>query len=209
MLETVRNLLADNGFEIAISLVSFLIGGWLGRVQGWRQYARRAFFDRLNVSLNFVDGGQFAIRTLLERSGAEVFRNAHMLRRVMRAAERTTKSPLLDLPADEYWYYLNAVLNAISEQFADGYVRQEAGLTESTQTYLLFLTSENDRNVRQRKVRAMLVRESLLLSIAADPVPAFKNEFHAARWAALRQVAEEWRSTERKSPRIREIAICV
>jgi len=209
MLENILNVLRDNGFEIALSVISFAIGGFFGQVQGWRQYARRTFYDRLNVSLNFVADGRFAIRTLLERSGSEVFRNAHMLRRVMRAAERTDVDALLDLPDDEYWYYLNAVLNAISEQFAEGYVRQEAGLSDQVQTYLLFLTSENDPSVRQRKVRAMLIRESLLLDVADGPPPTFRNPFHEARWNTLKMAAVEWRRSEGATPRMREVSICV
>lgn len=209
MLQTIQAILADHGFEIALSVVSFALGSWIGQWRGQREFARRAFFDRVNVSLNYVHEGEFRIRTLTERAGSDVFRNAHMLRRVMRAAQRTTlASPLLDLRESDYWYYLNAVLNLISEQFAEGYVREEAGLSPRGETYLLFLTSETDREVRQRKVRAMVIRESVLVSTLAE-TPAFRNDFQKARWDSLKSVAEEWRRTNGSTSRIREVAICV
>ncbi len=207
-LETVAGLLKQFGPQIALSLASFVLGGLLGRLQAWRHWSRRAFYDRVTVSLNFVLDGQLQIRTLLERSSVDVFRNAHMLRRVLRAARRGDGTPLLALPDDDYWYYLNAVLNVISEQFAEGHVRQEAGLGPEAQTYLLFLTSERERPMRQQKIRAMLLRESLL-SDAATLTPTFRNEFHQGRWHTLREVAREWADSQGRSPRIRRITLCV
>jgi hypothetical protein len=206
--DAILQLVRSHGAEAALSLVSLVVGGLIGRWRGWVGFARRAFFDRVTVSLNYVDGGQFRVRTLSERNAAEVFRNSEMLRAVMKAARRRGRNALLDLPDADYWYYLNAVLNTVSEQFAEGFVREEAGLEARSQEYLLFLTCEREGRVRQHKVRAMLIREALLLQ-TAQTKPQFKNEFQASRWETLGNVREEWVSSGGKSPRIRKIAICV
>lgn len=194
--------------QVLLSGVSLLVGGLVGRLGAWRRFVNRSFFDRVNVTLNFVDQGEFKIRTLLERNSMDVFRNAEMVRNVTRAARNQDIDPLLELPEAEYWYYLNAVLNVISERFAEGYVKREAGLG-AEHTYLMFLTSETEGPVRQRKVRAMLVREDLLLSTRSEERPRFKNEFHEHRWNSLKQVADEWVGTDGKTSRVRTISICV
>lgn len=207
-MDLVIEFVQNHWSQVLLSGFSLLLGGLAGRFFAWRRYANRAFFDRLNVSLNFVDGGQFKIRTLLEQSTSEVFRNAEMVRQVHRAARNQDDEPLLDLPESDYWYFLNAVLNVVSERFAEGYIRREAGVG-TEHTYLMFLTSETAGPVRQRKVRAMLIREDLLLKTREEPKPAFKNEFYGHRWDSLRQVADEWVATDGATTRIRAISICV
>jgi hypothetical protein len=195
--------------EAVASIVSLILGGLFGRWRAWKRFSNRSFFDRLTVSLNYVEDGKFKIRTLLERSAMEVFRNAEMTRTVMAACEKKGQGPILALPEKDYWYYLNPVLNVISERFAEGYVRLEAGAGGSEQTYLLFLTCENDEGVavRQRKVRAMLIREPVLLS-TVDVTPEFRNEFQKARWETLRKVRQEL-ATRPETKRIRQVTVCV
>ncbi len=201
--------LQEHWTEALASLVSLFIGGLIGRWRAWKRFADRSFFDRVTVSLNYVENGQFKIRTLLERSALEIFRNAEMTRAVMEACAKKGKGPLLALPDNDYWFYLNPVLNAISERFAEGFVRREAGTGAAEQTYLLFLTCENDDGVmvRQRKVRAMMIREQTLLA-TIELTPEFRNPFQAARWETLRKVREEW-ATNPDTKRIRKITICV
>ena len=205
--EVVVDFVQKHGSEMLLSVVSLFAGSLLGRLIAWRSWMNRAFHDQLNVSLNFVEGGQLQIRTLLDRSCSEVFRNPEMLRRVLAAARSPEGNPLLDVQDEDYWYYLNAVLNQISARFAEGYIRQETQQAAS-QTYLLFLTAEGGAPVRQKKVRAMLIRESLLLA-TLDTEPTFRNEFHRVRWESLRAVAQEWQSSGGKSRRIREISISI
>jgi hypothetical protein len=206
-MEWLINFLQQHWLEAVVSGVSLVLGGLFGRWRAWKRFASRSFHDRVTVSLNFVEDGQFKIRTLLERTSMEVFRNAEMARSISRACGKSGKGPLLPLPEKDYWYYLNAVLNAVSERFAEGFVRQEAGLDVKEQTYLLFLTCENDGPVRQRKVRAMLIRKELLLA-TAGLTPKFRNEFQEARWNSLRKVREELASNP-ETKRIRSISICV
>lgn len=201
--------LQEHWTEAVASIVSLFIGGFIGRWRAWKRFADRSFFDRITVSLNYVEEGQFKIRTLLERSALEIYRNAAMARAITDACAKKNSGPLLDLPEKDYWYYLNPVLNAISEHFAEGYVRREAGAGAVEHTYLLFLTCENGEGVavRQRKVRAMLIREQTLLA-TIDLIPRFRNEFQEARWNTLRQIREEF-ATNPETKRIRKISICV
>lgn len=201
--------LQEHWTEALASLASLFIGSLIGRWRAWKRFADRSFFDRITVSLNYVEDGEFKIRTLLERSTMEIFRNAEMSRTVQQACARRGPSPFLALPEETYWYYLNPILNAISELFADGFVRHESGLGGQEQTYLLFLTCENDPDaiIRQRKVRVMMIREQTLLDCAAL-TPSFRNAFQEARWQALRKVREEL-VTLPETKRIRRITVCV
>lgn len=207
-MDAIKFFFSEYGKEILIPILSLIAGNLLGRWQSWREWSSRSFMERVTVSLNFIENDELKIRTLLERTSTEVFRNPEMIRTITRASQTNDQHPILDLPEEEYWYYLNAVLNVISERFAEGFVRQEAGMAVQANTYLMFLTSETSGPVRQRKIRTMLIREDLLLQ-AKTLTPEFKNEFHANRWASLGMVAEEWERTEKKSHRIREIALCV
>ena len=208
-MEPILTFLQEHWTEAVASIISLLVGGFIGRWRAWKRFADRAFYDRVTVSLNYVEDGQFKIRTLLERSSLELFRNAAMAHAVAEACAKKGKGPLLALPEKDYWYYLNPVLNAISERFAEGYVRRESGVGAAEQTYLLFLTCENDQGiaVRQRKVRAMMIREQVLLS-TIDVTPQFRNEFQKARWETLRKVREEL-ATNPETKRIRRVSICV
>ena len=206
LLTSIQDLVTKYGAEALLSVVSFAVGTLIGRWRAWRRWTERSFFDRVNVSLNFVEGGELKIRTLLEESSVQVFRNAEMVRQVTNAA-RSGEGPLLDLPLEDYWYYLNAVLNVVSARFAEGFVRQEAGQAGVVaHKYLLFLTCENDGPVRQRKVRAMLIREELLTA-APTTEPRCLNPFHQARWNTLQAVAEEYASSGGDTPRIRNISL--
>ncbi|RFC41778.1 MAG: hypothetical protein DVB23_003321 [Verrucomicrobia bacterium] len=195
--------------EALASVASLFIGSLIGRWRAWKRFADRSFFDRVTVSLNYVAEGRFLIRTLLERSAMEIFRNAEMARAVQQACAKPGKDPLLALPEESYWYYLNPILNAISELFADGFIRSESGAGGTEQTYLLFLTCENEAGatIRQRKVRVMMIREQTLLD-SATLTPIFRNPFQAARWETLRKVREEL-VTNPGTPRIRKITVCV
>lgn len=193
--------------EIAKGIATLLVGVLIAQWRGWYGFRGRAFFDRMTVSLNYVHDDRLYVRTLIERNAADVFRNAEMFRTVMNAA-RKGKGVLLDLPDADYWYYLNAVLNVVSEHFASGYLSQESGAPVVERRYLLFLTCERQEKVRQRKVRAMMVREDLLLATDAL-LPKFHNEFATARWNTLRAVREEWVRSGGNTPRIREIILCV
>lgn len=195
--------------EIVNSLVSYFQDNWpeliwIVLVAGFASYFagrrsrqlwhKREFFDRLNVSLTSIQNGQLKIRTILETDANEIFLNRSATNKIVSLAKKTTASdPLVPIPRDDRWYYLNAVLNEISERFSLGQLRQDAGLPTTVEDYLLCLTCERAGAVRTQKIRAMLVRKKLLESLPENE-PTYESPNHANRWQTLQIMAERYRS---------------
>ncbi len=194
--------------EITVSAIIAMVATIWFSVRAQQRWIKRSFFERVGVSLNYVVDGKLKIRTLQEQGCAEVFNNSSVVKQVMKAARKQKVEGILNLPEKEYWYFLNPVLNAISEQFATGFVREEAGLGAQSQTYLLFLTGGSGPNMRQGKVRAMLIREELLLETATLK-PTFSNSFHELRWKTLQAARQEWVDSKGETARIRRISLAV
>ncbi len=88
-----------------------MVGRWRA-AQSWK---KREFFDRLNVSLNSLHGGKLLIRTVLEKTCDEILLNKVAVERLIKMAQQTTKdNPLIPIPKEDRWFYLNAVLNELS-----------------------------------------------------------------------------------------------
>jgi hypothetical protein len=174
------------------STATFFAGRWWGRYKASRQWHRKEFLDRIIVSLNLFADGFLKIRTVLERSLDHVFLNPVAVEKVWTAAKATTAdNPIMPVPKADRWYLLNFVLNAVAEFFADGQVRQDAGLPVTKVKYALFLTCELVGDERIRKVRAMLVRQELLENFPyADSMPKLENPWHDVRVVTLRKAAE-------------------
>jgi len=168
-------------------LLGWLLGNWRAR----RRWRRKEFHDRLNVSLTSIEEGRLLIRTILEMSCQDVFLNQVATKTVLSAAIHTTpKDPTLPLPQADYWYYLNSVLNEISERFAVGTIRRDIGQPVTSARYLVALTCECAGELRTRKVRAMLVRLELLENLP-EKMPEFDNPHHATRWDTLQCLASQ------------------
>ena len=208
VLDAVFERVHDHWIELltaaAFTALGWVFGNWRARTS-WR---RREFFDRVNFSLNTLDpgpilppgtdgsagapaAGTLRIRTLAEMNAGEVFLNTAARNRVTAAAKRTTAAdPTLPLPEDDYWFYLNSVLNELAERFADGPLRRDLGYEVRGERYLVALTCEAAGAVRTRKTRVMVVRRDLLLDLPAK-APAFEAPSHATRWETLRFLAAE------------------
>lgn len=186
----------EHGSKVLLSAAGLAAGALLGRWRARRQWARREFLDRLNVSLNTVEHGWLRIRTLLEKDAQEVLLNKTAVTLVKDAAARCTEAdPLLPLPPDDAWFVLNGVLNEISERFADGLLRRDMGQPVTGCRYLLCLTFEVAGSVRTRKIRGMLVRKDVLEALP-ETCPQLESPHHVTRWETLRAMARAW--TERK-----------
>lgn len=183
----------DHGVKILVGLFFMAIGWWFGLRKARRDWSRREFLDRLNVSLNWIEDGTLKFRTLSEKRCDEIFLNKHAADQVRHLAQLTTATnPVLPLPKDDAWYYLNSLLNELSEQFAEGAIRQEMGLPNQTATYLICLTNEVAGSLRTRKIRAMLIRRSLLEQLPAEQ-PKLENHHHGTRWETLKVLAQRWK----------------
>ena len=191
-LNTVRQIVTEHGIKVltaaAFTVAGLLIGRWRA-AQSWK---KREFFDRLNVSLNSLHGGKLLIRTVLEKTCEEILLNKVAVERLIKMAQQTTKDhPLIPIPKEDRWFYLNAVLNELSETFAEGLFRREAGKPHDAVRYLICLTNECDGEVRTRKVRAMVMRKDTLLNLPIEP-PTLESPNHAIRWKTLQQMQKAY-----------------
>ena len=206
VIESLLEYLKENWPEllwiaVAAGVASFLVGR-RARMR-WR---KREFLDRLNVSLTRIEDGKLLIRTLLEMDCDDVFLNATASKTVVELAKQTTADdPLLPIPKADCWMYLNAVLNEISERFAIGQMKRDLGMPVECGTYLVALTCERAGAVRTQKVRAMLVRKSLLTNLPAEE-PTYESPTHTTRWTTLQQMAEQHKTNPH---RFLEMEICL
>ncbi|MEZ6125717.1 MAG: hypothetical protein R3C49_21435 [Planctomycetaceae bacterium] len=192
--------------QLIDSLLTYLAGNWpelvwIVLVAGFASYAagrrsqmqwrKRDFLHRLNVSLSSIDGGVLKIRTILEMDVEDIFLNRAASDRIAQLAQQTTEiDPLIPIPKDDLWFYLNSVLNEISERFALGHLQADAGRSVRAEKYLLCLTCEQAGAVRTRKIRAMLIREALLTNLP-ETEPSYESPTHATRWKTLQQMAKK------------------
>ncbi|MDB4759866.1 hypothetical protein OAG34_01485 [bacterium] len=194
--------------QILNSLLEYLSGNWPELIwiiivagcasyyAGRRSRARwkqRDFLDRLNVSLTSIDNGVLKIRTLFETDVDAVFLNGVASSQVVALAKKTTPTdPFIPIAKDDVWYYLNPVLNEISERFSLGYLQADAGRAVTSEQYLLCLTCERAGSVRTQKIRGMVVRKSLLEALPEEE-PTYESPSHATRWITLQQMLERYR----------------
>ena len=174
----------------------FMAAGWfLGKRRAQKNWQRREFFDRLNISLNIIQNGKLQIRTLLEKRCEEIFLNSQAANVVIDSAKKTTaEDPLLPLDSNDYWYYLNSVLNEIAEKFAIGPMKRDLGADVQSDEYIICLTCEAAGNLKMRKVRALLIKKSLLTNLPEEQ-PALESPNHSTRWATLNQLAAAYQKS--------------
>lgn len=222
VLPVLSDYIKDHAVKILSGLMLMAFGWWIGFRRAKANWKKREFYDRLNVSLNYIEDGMLMIRTLSEKNCEDVFLNTAAAEAVKQAAKQTTAAdPLLPLPKEDYWYYLNSVLNDLSERFAVGALRKEQGSAVHGEKYLVSLTSETTGEIRMRKVRAMVVRKSLLLNLLTEPAtppvvvttlsnstvstPKFASPNHTTRWHTLLFLAAEY---QRNPWRFIEVELC-
>lgn len=195
ILESVNDLITEHWLKALTGIAFAVIGWWIARLRASRQWQQREFFHRINFSLNSIVDGVLQIRTLSEKACEDVFLNETAVEQLVRAAQKTKPGlPLIPLPKKDCWFFLNAALNEMSEQFAVGLLQREAGKSVSSERYLICLTNECDGEVRTHKVRAQVVRKSLLLNLPKDR-PQFESRNHVVRWETLMYLAQEYQET--------------
>lgn len=147
---------------------------WLGVIWVWfrrrRDWKSKAFLNQVNFSLNYVEDGRLRLRTLLEDSAEQVWLNKYGVNLVLKAAGRATvDQPFLSLRnADDMAYILRAVLNVLSEKFADVYVARSLGAPVVTGNYVFGITCEKYGAIRTHKLRVIVMRQEDLQELFAD-----------------------------------------
>lgn len=187
--------LQSHWIQIVVAAGFTIVGWFLARWRSRRDWQRREFFDRLNISLNILRDGKLQIRTLLEKRCEDVFLNAAAARTVIQLAQRTTAAdPLLPFSREDNWDFLNAILNEVSEKFAAGLIRRDLGASVVQGTYLICLTCEAAGQLRQRKIRAMVIQQQVLENLP-EQIPQFESPHHTTRWDTLQKLSKSWRQT--------------
>lgn len=193
MLQAIWNAIVEHWLEASVGFVFMAIGLWWGRRRAQKAFRKRQFFERLNISLNSIVDDTLQIRTLSEKTSSEVFLNTVAVEKLLKAAAKTTvEDPLIPFDSDDHWFYLNSVLNEVSEQFADGFLQREAGQPTETVSFVICLTNECDGNLRTRKIRAMVVRRDLLENLP-EKCPQLEQDHHDTRWKTLTIMARRWK----------------
>ena len=202
LLNAMTEALADHWSKLvvggALMGVGWVIGWWRAR----KKWQRKEFFERINFSLNSLAEGKLRIRTLMEKPSLEVFLNQVAVARLLEASQKTTaNNPIIPLAKDDYWFYLNSVLNEVSEKFASGFIRRDIGQTTESNDYVICLTNEVDGAIRTRKIRAMLIRAADLESLPEE-MPALESPNHETRWRTLQTMAHRYQETPEQFLRV-------
>ena len=205
-LQLIWKHLYDELAGLLIAAVFTFLGWYWGKRKAEIKWQRREFFDRLNVSLNMVREGTLQIRTILEKGCAEVFLNSSATETIISLSRQTTpQDSIIPLPKEEYWFYLNAVLNEVAEKFSVGQIKRDLGLEVTGERYVICLTNETSGEMKTRKLRAMLIQKKLLTHLPAEQ-PKFESPHHITRWQTLNQLAAEY---QRNPHRFLEMEIVV
>ncbi|QVL30073.1 hypothetical protein KIH39_14520 [Telmatocola sphagniphila] len=174
MNEVLRNILEfvryyGSTFALLLTWVTIAWVYWNKR----RNWLQKEFVEQVNFSLNYVSEGKLVMRTLAEMHARNVWINDLGVRQVIKAARVTTASQpfiKLDDPEDMGFIY-RAVLNVLSEKFAETYLAQQLGLPITSATYFFAITMERYDDIRTLKLRVLLVEERELKTWFAPQLP--------------------------------------
>jgi hypothetical protein len=155
-------------------------------------WSRKQFLSHVNFSLNYVSAGRLVMRTLVEVSAQNVWMNELGVHTVRRAASRTTsKQPFVEL-ADEsdMNFVYRAVLNVLSEKFADAYLAESMGIPVESSEYRFAITMERYKDIRTLKLRVLLASTRDLETVFAPNPPqgrevSVPNELYRSRLKTL------------------------
>jgi hypothetical protein len=161
-----------------------------------KQWHRKAFLAQVNFSLNYVAGSTLAMRTLVEKPANQVWLNEYGVRMVLAAAHKTTVGhPFIILKHPKDRDFANrAVLNVLSERFAEGFVAAALGLPVKTAPFCFAITCEKYEEIRTLKLRVLIVAEQTLIDLFGPDDGAAKLEvtsvIYQARLKTLRAMYE-------------------
>lgn len=185
-----------------LAAVLILAVGWVwGQIWGqWRSgiaWRKKQFRDRVLLALNMIedhgDKKLLKLRTLFEKDIHDVFQNATMEQLIKKGIEQAKENdPILRLPQEDAWYVLNAVLNRISEQFAQGLLRKDMGLPVTSKWYIFCLTFEKEGGMRIQKLRIMLTEKSKLENFPDTGDLEVESEKHKGRIGTMRLLKQEF-----------------
>lgn len=191
MPESVLWFVKEYGLDFIFSTGLVFMGWLIGRWRSAGDWRAQRFRDRVHISLTSLKDGQILIRTLAEKPMVELFGNEVAARSVRAATARATQDdPILDLPRDAYWRYLNGLVNELSQLCVRGHIAADLGVSTNHGTYVFCLTCETAPAVRTRKVRVLVVRKDRITDLP-DRVPTIARDQDIVRWQTLLALAKQ------------------
>jgi hypothetical protein len=187
IVEAVRPHLASLGLVVTWAGIALVA---LRRRVNWK---RKRFIEVVNFSLNYIDDGGLALRTVLETSANKVWLNEYGVKLVTAAAGKTRHDQpfiLLKDPADMA-FMKRALVNVLSEKVAGAYLGGVLGAPVRKADFLFALTFERFPDMRTQKFRVLLVQEQGLQKDFGPNAAELKVEeaHHIDRLGVLREMA--------------------
>eukprot|EP01059_Diplonema_ambulator_P018751 TRINITY_DN3133_c0_g1_i1.p1 TRINITY_DN3133_c0_g1~~TRINITY_DN3133_c0_g1_i1.p1 ORF type:complete len:290 (+),score=71.34 TRINITY_DN3133_c0_g1_i1:59-928(+) len=167
-------------------------GAWLNA----RRWNQRKFTDVIHYSLNTVTPQKnFRFRTLGEDAMSSIL-HPEGAKRVQKAADFvTTEKPIIELDKTTTWLVNNAVANQLSAMCSQAFLARDMGVANITSDwYIVVLTAEPTGVASMKKIRAMVIKESLLRYLATPGAASLKleNPHYIIRWELLKKLAQTW-----------------
>lgn len=129
-----------------------------------RDWRKKRFLRHVTFSLNLISWGGDArksllLRTLRESKIEDVFNNENAEKLVMERAQATeAKDPFMSFEdEDDLEWVKKAVLNHLSQDFADIFVAKALKLPTSSQEFVYGVTCEKYGDLPSQKIRVMLI----------------------------------------------------
>jgi hypothetical protein len=196
MLDHVLALLKEHWPKLAGLALGFLPVLW-GIYRARREWRKREFMSRFSVSLNVLrpdpGGPALWIPAAGEYELEEVFHRNRLAVKIVRKAAyaATPEEPfLVTIPEDDRASILNEVANRVEVMLREGSFAALAGLPVRFVPLVLGLTCEKGADMRIRKIRAMVVEESLLRDVDRLAEARLDKPHHAVRVQTLRRMAK-------------------
>jgi hypothetical protein len=204
-LEPIINFFKQFGSTLAL-LITWAGIAWV-YLRKRSDWLRKTFIGQVNFSLNFVENNTLLLRTLMEEPANDVWLNDYGVKQVMAAAEQVTlEQPFLIMEDDEDMAFVKrAVLNVLSERFADTFVARSLGVPVKGGSFVFGITYEKYADLRTRKLRVLLMEESTLENLFGledkGEALAVTNPLHKDRIATLRVMHNLWMEQQGPNPK--------
>jgi hypothetical protein len=167
-----------------------LIATWVGILVVWVRrrsaWMRKQFLNQVNFSLNYVAQDSLAMRTLLETTAQQVWLNEYGIKKVFAAAQNAPiDNPFIVLDDQtDHEFVMRAVLNVLSEKFAESYLGAALGLPVQHANFCFALTCEKYDEIRTLKLRVLLIEEQTLVRLfgpdqGAEKLRITEKHYHA------------------------------
>jgi hypothetical protein len=183
--------------EALAAVIMLLIGFIWGKWKDIKAWKNKTFKNRIMLSLNTITPVdhkyKLQLRTLMEKDINEFMQNNHMANIVKKATKNTVPGkPLLIFPEKDAWYLLNAVLNQIAYQFADGLIKKDMGCNVTSQWYTFCFTFEKEGDIQTHKVRIMIIQREVLKNFPDESAEfILESDKHNVRIQTLRTLSAE------------------